>query len=76
MSLAFVDRPLNDLELKRFRLVLSTYQDYTYQDDPDAPQVARGCTKRLRRPNSVDVLLRPASRFRQQAVCIPARVEL
>ncbi len=39
MSLAFVDRPPTDEEIERFRLVLSTYQEYTYQDDPEAAQM-------------------------------------
>jgi hypothetical protein len=41
VSLAFVDKPPTDKEMETFRLVLSTYQDYTYQDDPGVAQMTR-----------------------------------
>jgi hypothetical protein len=41
VSLAFIDRPPTDKEMETFRLVLSTYQDYTYQDDPEAAKMTR-----------------------------------
>jgi len=41
VSLVFIERPPSEAEVFLLRLVLSTYQDYIYQDDMSTPKLSR-----------------------------------